>query len=209
MECTTIYWLHRLQKAFDSIHHSALWKILKHYGSPHIIVDIISILYQNVEYVRGLYNETYKTERTAWYTEWALFSQIEYPDYADNIVLLSTIENQLQQKAQLPIENDRKIGLHVNQKNTKVMCMQLKNTHKLRLMRKNLRWLLTLHLGSNISVDNNVQAPNNKAYKWSCQDGYKLPYKLCRNLPPPAMGAQFTFFLASRPCRLFFYCSYD
>ena len=38
-----------LKKAFDSIHHSTLWKILTHYGLPQKIVDLISILYQNFE----------------------------------------------------------------------------------------------------------------------------------------------------------------
>ena len=37
------------KNAFDSIHHSTLWKILRHYGLPQKIVDIISILYQNFE----------------------------------------------------------------------------------------------------------------------------------------------------------------
>ena len=44
-------------------------------------------------------------------------------------------------------------------------------------------------------------APNDTAHKrWSCHIGYKLLCKLCRNLPPPAMGARFTVFWASRPC---------
>ena len=39
------------------------------------------------------------------------------------------------------------------------------------------------------------EAPNDTAYKqWSCHSGYKLLYKLCRTLPPPAMGARFTVF---------------
>ena len=37
------------KKAFDIVHHSTLWKILRHYGLPHKIVDLISILYQNVD----------------------------------------------------------------------------------------------------------------------------------------------------------------
>ena len=36
-------------KAFNSIHHSTLWKTLRHYGLPLKIVDLISILYQNFE----------------------------------------------------------------------------------------------------------------------------------------------------------------
>ena len=37
------------KKAFDSIHHSTLWKIMRPYGLPQKIVDLISILYQNFE----------------------------------------------------------------------------------------------------------------------------------------------------------------
>ena len=45
------------------------------------------------------------------------------------------------------------------------------------------------------------QAPNDTAYKrWSCHSGHKLLCKLCRTLPPTAMGAQYTVVLASRPC---------
>ena len=48
---------------------------------------------------------------------------------------------------------------------------------------------------------NDIVAPNDTAYKqWSCHSGYKLLCKLCRNLPSPAMGAQFPVFGASRPC---------
>ena len=32
------------KKAFDSIHHETLWKILRHYGLPQKIVDLISVL---------------------------------------------------------------------------------------------------------------------------------------------------------------------
>ena len=39
------------------------------------------------------------------------------------------------------------------------------------------------------------QAPNDTAYKrWSCHSGHKLLCKLCRTLPPPAMGARYTVF---------------
>ena len=46
------------------------------------------------------------------------------------------------------------------------------------------------------------EAPNDTTYKrWRCHCGYKPWCKLCRNLPPPAMGDRFTVFWASRPCR--------
>ena len=45
-----------------------------------------------------------------------------------------------------------------------------------------------------------IMAPNDTAYKrWSCHSGINLLCKLCRTSPPPAMEAQFTFFVC-RPC---------
>ena len=37
------------RKAFDNIHYSTLWTILRHYGLPQKIVDLISIIYPNFE----------------------------------------------------------------------------------------------------------------------------------------------------------------
>ena len=43
-----------------------------------------------------------------------------------------------------------------------------------------------------------LKASNDTAYnRWNC---HKLLCKLCQTFPSPAMGAKFTFFLASRPC---------
>ena len=51
---------------------------------------------------------------------------------------------------------------------------------------------------SGVSVKS-IGAPSDTTYKrWSC---HKLLCKLCRTLPHPAMGARFTVFWASRPCR--------
>ena len=44
-------------------------------------------------------------------------------------------------------------------------------------------------------------SPNDTAYKRvSCHSGHKLLCKLCQTIPPPAKGARFTVFRASRPC---------
>ena len=153
------------KKAFHSIHHSTLWKILRHYGLPQKIVDIISILYQNFECsvliernktnsfsVRSgdcqgcilspiLFNIALDyimrqtTQNAQHGIQWTLISQLEDLDYADDIALLSTTAIHLQKKAQLLTENARKTGLQINQKKTKGMCINL----KLRLMRRNLK----------------------------------------------------------------------
>ena len=38
-----------LLNAFDSLHRSSLWKILRHYGIPQKFVKIIQALYENIE----------------------------------------------------------------------------------------------------------------------------------------------------------------
>ena len=47
-----------------------------------------------------------------------------------------------------------------------------------------------------------TEAPNDTAYKrWSCHSGHKQLCKLCRALPPPAIGARFTVFLGKLAMR--------
>ena len=117
------------KKAFDSLHHSTLWKILRHYGLSQKIVDIISIPYQNFECsVVMEINQTNRcsvrsgvrqgcilspiifnialdyimrqtTQNAQHGIQWTLFSQLEDLDYADHIALLSTTANHLQKKA--------------------------------------------------------------------------------------------------------------
>ena len=134
------------KKAFDNIHHSTLWKILRHYGLPQKIVDIISILYQNFECsVMVEINQTnsfsvrsgvcqgcilspilftialdYIMRQTTHNAQhgihWTLFSQLEDLDYENDIALLSTTSNHLQKKAHLLTENTRETGLQINKK---------------------------------------------------------------------------------------------
>ena len=137
MERTTLcIGLIDFKKAFDSIHHSTLWKILTHDGQPQRIVGLISILYQNLECsvlmernhtnsfsvssgVRQgcilspiLFNITLdyimrQTSQNAQHgIQYTLFSQLE-----DDIALLSITANHLRKKAQLLTENARKTGL--------------------------------------------------------------------------------------------------
>ena len=45
-----------------------------------------------------------------------------------------------------------------------------------------------------------MKNPNDTANKrWNCHSGHKLLCKLCQTILPPAMGARFTVFWASRP----------
>ena len=107
-------------KAFDSIHHETLWKILRHYGLPQKIVGLISVLYKSFECsvlmdstqtdyfpvksgVRQgcilspiLFNITLDyimrqtTQNARHGIQWNMFSQLEDLDYIDDIALLLT-----------------------------------------------------------------------------------------------------------------------
>ena len=82
--------------------------------------------------------------------QWTLFSQLEDLEYADDIALLSTTANHLQKKAQLLTENARK--------NTKVMCMNLKEQPQIKIDEEELEVVTDFtYLGSNISIENSVQ----------------------------------------------------
>ena len=147
------------KKAFDSIHHETLWKILRHYGLPQKIVGLISVLYKSFECsvlmdstqtdyfpVKSgvhqgcilspiLFNITIDyimrqtTQNARHGIQWTMFSQLEDLDYTDDIALLSTNARHLQQKANVLNENAKKAGLHINMKKTKVMHLNLTEPH--------------------------------------------------------------------------------
>ena len=109
------------KKAFDSIHHETLWKILRHYGLPQRMVGIIGVLCKSFECsvlmdstqtdcfpvksgVRQgcilspiLFNITLyyimrqTTQNARHGIQWTMFSQLEDLDYADDIALLSML----------------------------------------------------------------------------------------------------------------------
>ena len=79
----------------------------------------------------------------------------------------------MQKKAQLLTENVRKTGLQINKKKTKVRCMNLKERPQIKIDEEELEVVTNFtYLGSNISVENNVQtdisARINKARNGYC-----------------------------------------
>ena len=147
MECTAMYWRHKLQENF--------WEHTSQYTMdylPQKTVDLISITYQNFEnsvlkllfskvrgslrlhlipntlqQTPGLYNETDNTEHTAWYTmDPFLSTRRPWLCRRDYITLLSTTENHLQEKAQFRTENYMTLGYRSIRKKTKVMGMNLR-----------------------------------------------------------------------------------
>ena len=175
------------KKAFDNIHHSTLWNILRHYGLRQKIVDLISILYQNFKCsllmernqtnsfsvrsrvrqgcilspilfnIARYYIMRQTTQNAQHGIQWTFFSQLEDLDYADDIALSSTTANHMQKKEQLFTENAMKTRLQINQKKTKVMCMNLKERPQIKIDEEEFEVVTDFtYLGSNTSVQNSV-----------------------------------------------------
>jgi len=116
------------EKAFDSIHRASLWRILRYYGIPWKIVNVVKLLYSDPQ-CRVLYGtnltESFKVTTGVkqgcllspllfilamnWIMEdtikdrrrgirWTLTSVLEDLDYADDVALLSGKHTDMQEK---------------------------------------------------------------------------------------------------------------
>jgi len=152
------------EKAFDSLHRDSLWKILRHYGIPLTLVNIIQLLYQNFE-CRVLYNnkltEPFEvktgvkqgcilspilfslandwimrnvTDGRRQGLQWTLTSVLEDLDYADDLGLLSHRHQDIQQKTDLLNTTASTVGLRVNAKKTKVLRLNSNNTEPISIV---------------------------------------------------------------------------
>ena len=141
------------KKAFDSIHHDTLWKILRSYGVPLKIVSLIETFYNHFESSVILNNTS-----SEWFTvksgvrqgcilspilflvvidwvmrkttsdkprgiQWTLFSQLEDLDFADDLAFLSVKLDHLQEKTDRLERYAKQTGLTINTSKTHVMSI--------------------------------------------------------------------------------------
>ena len=151
------------EKAFDSIHRESLWKILRHYGIPKKIVDIIKMLYSDFSAKVICGNEltdTFKvntgvkqgcvlspflfllgidwimkrtTEGPKKGIRFTLFRCLEDLDFADDIVLLAHRHTDMQAKTTTLSEEASSIGLKVSQKKTKHIRVKAKSNQPIKV----------------------------------------------------------------------------
>ena len=137
------------RKAFDSIHTESLWRIMKYYGIPSKIINLVKMSYKNfrcaVEH-EGKLSKWFpvmsgvrqgcvmsgflfvlvidwimrKTTRRKRGIQWGL-DTMEDLDFADDLALLSTSRRNLQQKTNELEVHAKRTGLHINTAKTKVM----------------------------------------------------------------------------------------
>ncbi|CAF4543326.1 unnamed protein product, partial [Didymodactylos carnosus] len=141
------------EKAFDSVHQESLWEILKYYGIPTKIIEIIKSLYEDAEScvkVNEEENTWFKIKTGVrhgcilssllfiiaidWVLQKALTDQklgiklnhkqeIEDLDFADDIVLITDNTQKMQEKTDRIDTHSKSIGLKINAKKTNIMVV--------------------------------------------------------------------------------------
>ena len=141
------------QKAFDSVHHTTLWNILRSYGFPEKVINILSSMYANNQCcVRhgGQLSEWFKVKTGVrqgcvispllfnividWVMKratsdrprgitWKAFSHLEDEDFADDLALVSHAQRDMQEKTSRTETEADSTGLGISQPKSKVMRM--------------------------------------------------------------------------------------
>ncbi|XP_073714068.1 uncharacterized protein [Misgurnus anguillicaudatus] len=139
------------EKAFDSLDRSALWNLLRHYGVPAKIVNIIQNSYggmtsrvvhggkltENFEVRTGVRQGCLlspflfllaidwimktTTEHTKTGIQWTPFTQLDDLDFADDLALLSHTRQQMQDKINSIAATSAQVGLNINKHKTKIL----------------------------------------------------------------------------------------
>ena len=138
------------EKAFASISRKVLWRLLRYYGMPTKVVNIIRALYEgfsaqvvhNGQRTQPLYMRTGVRQgrllssllflvaldwltRTAFDRkrgiQWSLTASLEDFDFADDLALMSDRMQDMRDKTRALEEQGVKVGLRVNAMKTKLM----------------------------------------------------------------------------------------
>ena len=134
----------------DSIHRSSLWHILKAYGIPLHIIQIIKSFYHNYTCSVGssslnfwvktgicqgcvmsvvLFNLV--TDWVTWHTtedqprgiRWTLFDTLEDNDFANNLALVSHTHQHMQEKTWCPSKFGPQAGLQISKRKMELMTL--------------------------------------------------------------------------------------
>jgi hypothetical protein len=151
------------EKAFDSIHRDSLWIIMRQYGIPQKLIQMVKALYADFQCSVIDENET-----TDWFPvitgvklgccmsgflfllvidwvmrrtvegertgiRWDFTTMLEDLDFADDLALLSSTMNHLQHKTTKLKGNAAKVGLKLNAQKCKVMKANSKSEDKLKV----------------------------------------------------------------------------
>ena len=176
-----------IEKAFDSIHRESLWKILRHYGIPLKLVNIIKMLYDNFRsqvicnteltdpftvntgvkqgcilspflFLLGIDWIMENVTKEKRGIQWTFTSSLEDLDFADDIALLSHRHQDMQSKTTLFSDTAGKIGLKASTKKTKHMRMNSRTNAPIRMQNEDIEEVNEFtYLGSKMSTDGDTE----------------------------------------------------
>ena len=145
------------EKAFDSVDRESLWRLLRHYGVPEKITNIIRKSYEGMtcRIVHGRQlTDAFEvrtgvrqgcllspflfllaidwvmktsTEQKRNGIQWTLWKQLEDLDFADDLALLSHTQQQMQEKTNMVADNSARLGLTINRGKSKVFRTNASN----------------------------------------------------------------------------------
>ena len=146
------------EKAFDSIDRPTLWKLLRHYGVPEKITNIIRNSYEGLS-CRVVHGQQLTdafpvetgvrqgcllspflfllaidwimkttTARRRNGIQWTLWSQLDDLDFADDLALLSHTQQQMQDKTNILAKTSASLGLNIHRGKTKLLKVNTGNT---------------------------------------------------------------------------------
>ena len=134
------------EKAFDSIHQDSLWKILRHYGIPSKLVNVIKMLYSDFKsqvmkqgcilspflFILGIdwvLKQVTSGGRRG--IRWTLTSVLEYLVYADDIALLAHRHQNMQAKTNALATTAGSLGLKINTEKTRHLRMNSRTSESI------------------------------------------------------------------------------
>ena len=130
------------------MHQESLWRILRAYGIPQQIIDIIKSFYNNFTCRVGKSETSFKVKTgvrqgctmsavlfsmtTDWLMRhtWTLFSTLEDLGFADDLALVSHTHQHMQEKTTRLSTYAQQVGLKISQKKTEVVLLNVSNQFK-------------------------------------------------------------------------------
>ena len=175
-------------KAFDSVHRQSLWKLMRHYGIPEKITNIVRNSYEGMScrVVHGKDLTDSFQVRTGvrrcllspflfllaldWIMststsnrkngiQWTPWKHLENLDFADDAALLSHTQHQMQEKTTIISQNSARIGLDIHPTISKILKVNTENTTPIVLGDRPLEEVNSFtYLGSNVDKQGGTDA---------------------------------------------------
>ncbi|VDP77807.1 unnamed protein product [Schistosoma mattheei] len=113
------------EKAFDHVDRKTLWKLLRYYGVPEKIVNIIRLV---VDWIMKT-----STSEGKHGIQWTAQTQLDDLDFTDDLALLSHTHEQMQITKASVSAVSVSVGLNIHEGKTKVLKFKTKNSNPITL----------------------------------------------------------------------------